>query len=281
MWRMTCILVVLLAGASLAQTDPAATEPSAEPPAVLPTNSPIRSWFADLASPDAAVRDKAQTQLMGISRRDLDALRTLIQASRPLASSQEAALHDIVVHVFLATETYEAANDQSFLGVRWAAQDEMIGGTEPLATGVSVEERIPGFPGFQMLRQADLILGIIVNADTPMEMLRPTPLKRALQDAVKSAPTDHPIVMLVLRQGQRMRIPVRLAPKPRELAREQADPAVEAFLAARLQRAEQFWQDEFAPLLRRENVSLGRQWVTLAVPACDCAAARPLRLTSV
>jgi hypothetical protein len=256
MWRSTCIFVVVLASAAaLAQDAPPllpTTSPSTQPFVVdnLPADSPIRTWFTELASPDAAVRDKAQTQLMGISRNELGGLRELIADNRPLATAQIAALHDIVTHVFLATETYPLAPDgKSFLGVRWQPADNFSSG--PLSLGVTVEERLPGFPGFQLLREGDMIMGVIISPDTPMEQLRPTPDPMSLQGAVGNAPPNQSILLLVLRQGQRMRISLKLAPKPADLSRDPGDPIIENFLAGRLQRAEQFWQDQFAPLLRQ------------------------------
>src|SRR2546423_14648796 len=106
-------VVALSIVAAHAQSAPT-TAPSTQSSAELPADSPIRGWFADLTSPDAAVRDRAQAQLMGISRDDLAGLRALIQQASPPAPSQVAALHDVVIHAFLTGETYEPFGDRSF-----------------------------------------------------------------------------------------------------------------------------------------------------------------------
>src|SRR5690349_2551524 len=87
--------------AAAATTQPAADAPATAPttaPSVvqLPADSPVRGWFADLASPDAAVRDKAQTQLMGMSRQQREGLRLLIARREvTLNLNLTAVLHDI------------------------------------------------------------------------------------------------------------------------------------------------------------------------------------------
>src|SRR4051794_30572943 len=106
--RISLVAIVLAMLCCFAQAQPA-TAPSTQAAIELSPNSPVRAWFAELASPDAVVRDKAQTQLMGMSREELWGLRSLIQRTRPLAPSQVAALHDIVIQVVLANESYDAA----------------------------------------------------------------------------------------------------------------------------------------------------------------------------
>jgi hypothetical protein len=258
------ICLASLALPSLAQQDdtpttqPAAA-PTTEPVAVeLPADSPVRGWFNDLASPDAMVRDKAQTQLMGMTREQLEGLRLLIaKEETPLKPNQVAALHDIVIHVFLANESYEPAGRQPFLGVRWPQEPAFMPYAESPRIGVPLEERIPGFPGFQMLRDGDLILSVTIRSPGPLDQWtpHPTPGIQPLVELLRSASLDSPVIMEVLRQGQRMKISVRLAPKPAALVVAQtADAMAESFFAPRLQRAENYWQERFLPLLP-QNVS--------------------------
>ncbi len=246
---------------SFAYADPATTQPvlpatqaSTQPAAELPANSPIRTWLNNLASPDASVREQAQTQLMGISRSELDGLRLLIQKTS-LVPAQVNALHDIVTHAFLAGETYEAAPGQAFLGIRWYTPDVDDLNIGPPRLGVPVEQRIPGFPSFQSLRNGDLILGVLVEPNAPIQQLpnMQTPTRRLLITAVSQAGSAKVLVLQILRQGQPLRVPVRLAPKPVELAGNDIG-HVEQFLSDRMQRAEEFWQANFVPLLR-QNVS--------------------------
>ena len=81
--------------------------PSTQPAAQFAADSPARTWFAQLASMDDAKRDDARTGLMGLTRDDLPSLRALVDESRPLAAAQVAALHEIVLQLFLSGEPYE------------------------------------------------------------------------------------------------------------------------------------------------------------------------------
>lgn len=259
MWRQTVIIATLVlvpvAPLVLAQTPPA-TFPATQPAALeLPKDSPIRGWFTDLASPDAAVRDQAQSQLMGMSREELEGLRLLASANRPLAPNQAAALRDVVIHVFLVGEPYEPDPRQPFLGVRWP-RDERFALSDPPRLGVPLEERIPGFPGFQMLRDGDLVLGVTTRSQGPFDQWvdHPTPSKEMLITVLRATTVDHPVIFDVLRQGQRLRVRIRLAAKPAALVINPTDATAEAFLTPRLQRAEAYWQQMFVPLLRA-NVS--------------------------
>jgi hypothetical protein len=51
----------------------------------------------------------------------------------------------------------------------------------------------------------------------------------------------------VLRQGQRIRVPIRLRPKPIE---PDTDPGKEAFFDQWQKKGEDYWQNQFLPLLR-------------------------------
>jgi len=249
--RIKTLVAILLLACALALADaPPATAPSTQSSAELAADSPIRGWFADLASPDANVRDRAQTQLMGISRDDLRGLRIVIQHARPLAPSQVAALHDIVIQAFLAGETYEPLGEQSFLGVRLQGADAL--GLSPARIGVPIEQRFAGFPAFQMLRDGDMVLAVIKDPAAPVQQLPnlQTLTSQLLHEAVATAPTNRPIELLVLRQGQQVHVSVRLAPLPRELSLARDDAGMNTFLTPRLQRAEQYWQEQFLPLLR-------------------------------
>jgi len=249
--RISLVAIVLAMLCSFAKAQPA-TAPSTQAVIELSPNSPVRAWFAELASPDALVRDKAQTQLMGMSREELWGLRSLIQRTRPLAPSQVAALHDIVIQVVLANESYDAAvPNKGFIGVRWQDNGSTAIGSAP-ARGIALDERLPGFPGYRWLRDGDVIRAVIIAPGTQMEQPRQISDADSLKGAVSSESVDKPLVLVVLRQGQEIRVPIRLSLLPKDLDRNAMnDPGpVTAFLASRLQRAEQCWQEQFAPLLR-------------------------------
>ena len=233
-WRSTVFVSIL-----------AATCLAADAPSTQPT---INQSFANLASPDADLRDQAKSRLLGLSRSDLPALRELVEQNRPLAPAQMAALHDIVVHLYLSGEPYESDPDFGFIGLRWTDVD-MINDVPRL--GVPVGTRLPGFPGFQLLRDGDLILGVFLQPDSPLQQWpnRYTTTIRMLQLGIEAAGNQRDIVLLVLRQGQRMRIPVRLRPKMKvpDLA---AATDIETYFLQWQKKGEDYWQAQFLPLLR-------------------------------
>jgi hypothetical protein len=224
MWRSMAI-VLIFAGTALAATTAPSTQPA------------IGQWFAGLASPDADQREQSRTNLLGLSRSDLPQLRELVQKNQPLAPAQTAALHDIVVHLYLSGEHYESDASTGFLGLWWPGADLLA----PPRLGVPVEERVPGFGGFQKLREGDLILGVLIWPDAPLQQLPNlvTPNYKVLTDAIQAAGANRDIVLEVLRQGERIRIPVHLRPKP-------TLPDVTEWE----QRGEDYWKAQFLPLLQ-------------------------------
>ena len=226
MWRSTAI-VLMLAGPALA----AATAPSTQPA--------IAQWFAGLASADANQREQSRTNLLGLSRGDLPRLRELVEQNRPLAPAQMTALHDIVVHLYLTGEPYPSDPLLGVIGLRWA--DE-----EPPRLGVPVDQRIPGFGGFQMLRDGDLILGVLLHSDS--SSLQLTPSVAVLQYAIESIGPGHDVVLEVLRQGQRIQVSVHLRPKP--IPPDSSPQGIESFFDDWQKKGEDYWKNQFLPLLR-------------------------------
>jgi hypothetical protein len=233
-WRST-VIVSVLAAICLA----------ADAPSTQPT---IAESFANLASPDAGSREQAKTQLLSLSRGDLPALREVVEQHRPIAPAQMAALHDIVVHLYLSGEPYDSDPDFGFIGLRWTDMD-MNSDTPRL--GVPVGTRLPGFPGFQLLREGDLILGVFLQPNSPLQQWpnRYTTTINMLQLGIEAAGNQRDIVLLVLRQGQRMRIPVRLRPKMK-VPQMAAAADVENYFLQWQKKGEDYWQAQFLPLLR-------------------------------
>jgi hypothetical protein len=239
-WMSMVFAIVAIGAAASGQTFP-----STQPVTDVPADAPVRRWFSDLASPDAQQREQAQTELLGLNRQQLQQLRWLVAHGQAVAPSQLAALHEIVIHDFLSGEPYTPM-DAGFLGLRWPDRGDVA------RLGVPVEIRIPGFPSFQMLRTGDLILGVITNPGTPIAQLpKLTPSRSVLTQVIQIAGANRDVVLEILRHGQRIRIALRLDPRPAETETEQA--AI-AFFNARQNKAEQYWQTEFLPLLRT-NVS--------------------------
>src|SRR6187455_503030 len=76
-----------------------ATQPS--PTVAAQPQTRIQRWLDDLTDKQSAVRDKARTQLMGLSVDGLGELREAIDRSRPLSPAQAAVLHDVVIHAYI------------------------------------------------------------------------------------------------------------------------------------------------------------------------------------
>ncbi|MCS7034763.1 MAG: hypothetical protein NZ561_12340, partial [Phycisphaerae bacterium] len=132
-----------------------AVEPVRAPAAAA--DSPVRQWLAELASEEAAVREEARRNMLGMSRQQLLELRQLVAAGEARLPAQQAALAEIVRHVYLATEPYPPApgDDRSFIGLSgWRLLDT------GRYTGVTFERRLPGFDAYRALEDGDVILGV-------------------------------------------------------------------------------------------------------------------------
>jgi hypothetical protein len=241
-WITLFFLLAALAAAVRAEPAPA-TAPTTEPTTQPISDDLIRQWFSDLASPDSTVRDNAQTSLMGLSRDDLSRLRLRVQRDAPLAPAQIAVLHDIVVQVYLSSQTYPVDANQGFLGLSWPVDFDRV----QLRQGVPVVNRLPGCPAFRWLRDGDLILGITVEPRIalPTSVPRPTPSQQILQEIIEQAGPDRLITLDVLRQGQQIRVSLHLRPRPMVPLQTDQD-----FLDRWQHDGEAYWQAQFVPLLQ-------------------------------
>jgi hypothetical protein len=217
--------------------------------------------FAQLADPDADVREAARTQLMGLERRYLPALQKLVERSRPLLPSQAAVLRQIVTHVYLAGEPYAANGNMGFLGVRMLEADVSLpprnqddgddtapDDEAPLIaprTGVVITERMPGFVGNRMLLDGDVIIGL---ADRP-ELRFQT--GEDFSTAVRQFGAGRTIRFNLLRRGRLIKVAVPLDPRPEAaVAEPQGVGAMTDLLSRRRQKADAYWAESFAPLLK-------------------------------
>ena len=228
--------------------------------ATQPTpDSTLRSWFVQLGDRDPAVRDLARQHLMGLQRSQLGSLRRIVADARPLAPAQATALRDIVTHVFLAGESYAVdRNGRGFMGVRLAdvggvdvwdprrgaggaggagANDAGEDGIDR-SPGVVITERIPGFGAYRMLDTGDVILAI-------RESPAPIVSTRALIDVIQSFRAHQTIHLRIARAGRVVEVPLTLDPRPSN-----ADGVdFTALWQEHRQRAAEFWEQSFAPLL--------------------------------
>lgn len=240
------VAAALMGGTRAALADPVATQPAATTQPVAAADPPaglMRQWFTELASDDSNQRDHAQLQLLGLPRSSLDRLRSLVQENRPLPPAQVAALHEIVMHVFLSGEDYPANPEMGSLGVYPDESPFDVNNTERI--GVRIDHRIPGFPAYQFLKDGDLVLGIRAGPDAPVQL---TPTFSILAQVVGTVGVRQEISLDVLRQGQRMRIDVPL--RPRLVILDPAGGGLLRFVADWRQKGEDYWQREFVPLVR-------------------------------
>ena len=237
------LLGLLLVPTSIAFADAPTTAPTTAP-VEFAADAPARTWFSQLDSPDPKEREAAREGLMALPSEQLPMLRLLVATTRSLSAAQAVSLHDIVIQVFLSGEKYPS-EPGGFLGLRWPADFALGMDTLP-RFGVPIEIRLPGFPGFGVLRTGDMIIGVLVEPDLPLNRLPNlrTPTHTELTEAVSPAGAGRRIALEVLRYGEVIRVSVKLAPHPiTDFAN------LEAMFADRETRAEKYWQTEFLPLL--------------------------------
>ncbi len=237
--------------------DPATTRPlsTTRPADELPAESPIRIWFARLADPDPRVREQAREDLMGISGDDLPKLRQLVIENLPISPNQASALRDVVLQAYLASEKYSIPSGGEtdstgtegpfFLGMLWGPDT-----ATDLRLGVTVDERLPGFPSYRYLRKGDMILGIFMDPTAPLLQLpnMETHDVASLKGAISAAPRNQNIQLQVLRNGELILVSLKMAPRPSD-ADQNAVGALKAFTSSRAERADMYWHENFAPLL--------------------------------
>jgi hypothetical protein len=244
-------LFAALAAIAAAQTIRADVTPTTEPaPATQPAAAPsdpasIKQWFAQLADADPAVRDEATSQLMGLSRADLPALRQIVQDEEPLAPAQIEALEQIAEQVFLSGDAY-ATDPNGFLGI----QTDVVNLTsvdgapdDHWARGIMVLKRISGFCGARSLRDGDIIMGIEeapgVTFTDPSNFVQ----------TIRGVGPGNTIHLQVLRAGNVRRVAVTLDPRPTEI---DMDPTMSDLVARRRGAFQAFWEKTFAPLLKEQ-----------------------------
>ncbi|MCC6424885.1 MAG: PDZ domain-containing protein [Phycisphaerales bacterium] len=247
--RIAILVCLCAVGAQGAQHLDATTAP-----ATMPTTSPtvqleqLRQWVTALDDAEATNREEAFGLLLGLNRADLPALRGVAGEFHPLSPSQAAALHQVVVHVYLTGEKYEANRQAGFLGVRLGDVIELNSSTgdEPPAgprAGVVIIDRMPGFCGYRALRDGDIIVAV---TDRPATLISSLENFRAVIQSFAAGQTIH---MQVIRQGRLVRTEAVLDGTPI-----QADQMpLEKMLHDRQENAEIHWQKQFGALLMQPS----------------------------
>jgi hypothetical protein len=234
MTRVFLCLILVLSIPALAE--PPTTQPATQDDA---QTRRLQSLFNDLAHANSDTRDRARVELMGMGRSDLPVFRAVVERSRPLLPAQALALREIVMHAFLAADIYPGDRDTGFLGVQ-LGNVMLEGEEEGESEGVLITGRIVGFCGYRMLRTGDVILRLMEHPNVPLRS------HQHLADMIRTFPAGETVQVEVLRQGQIVRLPIRLDARPLELD-EAAN--LDNFQWRRDDRFEEYWQRTFAPLV--------------------------------
>jgi S1-C subfamily serine protease len=241
-----------------------ATLPSHIDATSMPTSSPtaddssavpqawVKQWLTQLANRDPIQREAAMEQLMGLKKAELPQLKAAIRdAGSDLSPTQQLAIHDVVIQVFLAAETYPLDPGESgFLGVSLRSFKEDKINKAPVAgkdagLGVMIYNRLPGFVANRRLRDGDVVVGI-------SESRIPITDTNAFQHAIVDFHAGQMIHLQIQRSGRRIVVPIVLDHRPL-ISKTSTDPTdpFEDLLKDRYQSgldAETFWDTEFAPL---------------------------------
>jgi hypothetical protein len=243
MCRRTLVMVLLALPhccvAATPVTRPAGTA------ALAPDGRQLRLWVAGLMDPDASERQRSREALLNLKRSDLPALRAAVGDFKSLDERTVDELRDVVGHVFLTGEPYDK-EEAGFLGVTMSLS-EFAG--EPGAAQrpeIVIDARMPGFEGYRALQDGDAVLDI-------EEASLPQPARRLhFIETIKGFKPGQKLTLKVLRQGQVLRVPVTLSPRPAERS-DEIEMAYEARVKAlrdrRDQTAGEYWRREFAPLV--------------------------------
>ncbi|HTW93500.1 MAG TPA: hypothetical protein VMD30_01820 [Tepidisphaeraceae bacterium] len=219
-----------LAAAVFVLTDGPATQPTA-------MERRLRGWIEELSDNDQAVRERAKFNLLGLSRDDLPALKEAAEKEMPLSPDQQLALRDVVFHVYLSGDNYEAIANEGFLGLQWPF-------TYPdfVDIGQYVETRLPGFGAYRYLRTGDIIVGILSD---PSVDCRDT---LAFRSAIKAMLPGQTVRLRILRRGQLRDVSIVLDEMPAVTNLENGI-HVEDWLIQRRQAAEGYWDANFVQVM--------------------------------
>ena len=233
---------VLVSAANVSAQDPPATAPAA--PTSQPTQpaSQIQQWLDNLASSDPTARDQARSDLLGLTRQDLETMREVVRKNLPLAPAQSAVLRDIVVHVYLAGQQ-DSDGLNGFLGVMLDPPENGVQeNMQASGTGVYIFDCMPGFCSYRWLRPGDVVSGIFADG----ELVHTTQKQQLIAYVSHTAPGT-PLKLQVLRQGREIEVSLKIDARPR-VAEE--DPLkVDEWRNERLKDADDYWTQTFAPLL--------------------------------
>jgi len=230
-------------------TAPAYTIPAPTTQPVDPVQAArLRKLLVRLGDDDPDIRESARSALLSLSRTDLPTMRDVLKTMPTPAPGEIADLHDIAIHLFLSGEAYPATA-AGFLGVHWI-DPEWKDPTQPIRNdygGIVVDECLPGFCAYRMLRAGDIIVQVV---DQPTLDLHD---RENFQKEMQTHPAGDMVRFKVVRNGRRIEVPIILDAKPANI-----DPLnINQFLNPRMEKAEQFWQAWFGWLDTANNNTIG------------------------
>jgi hypothetical protein len=242
------VMAMLLCIVAIAQAQQsAATEPTTRP-ADSSSFEQIQAGIRQLGDDDPQIRDAASQRLMGLDAADLPTLHAAAKSLQPLNPAQIVALRDIVTQVFLSPPRIGGLGGPGFLGIYWPPNS-----TESNQQGLIVAHRIPGFVAYQMLRDDDVIIGVVGSPQIKLQD------KYAFIQLVGMMRAGETLRLQVQRGGKVLEIPIVLDARTADfdLAR---DPDSVTRLVARMiekrrDRADEYWKTNFADMDRNSAIS--------------------------
>lgn len=225
-----------------------------------------------LADLDPDRRSAARAGLLSLRRAQLPDLRRAVAeatAAGALTSSQVTVLREVVLHVYLADEPYPADLTWSgFLGItlnrtvplrqdtpqpadaaRGPARDPAVLDDQAAGPiGIVVEDLWPGLASMRYLEIGDVLTGV---GD-----LRELRSREEFSAAVRKFRAGETVVLHLTRRGRTLALPVVLSARPQSAQRNEGG-ANEIFRAERDARAEEYWDENFAPVVETDPPAPG------------------------
>jgi hypothetical protein len=250
------------------------------------TITTLQDELRNLDDADPAIRARTRELLMSLPPSELpalrDAVRQLVGQAGPLSPTQISLLRDVVCQI-ASIPVPEPADgpaappqlaplpaapmpgaplpkpaggggmaqglapspNNAFLGILLGSDDDL----EP-NIGATVQQRMPGFIGYRMLHDGDVIDSILVpGVDSAPRMLATL---GNLQDAIGQLRPGDIVVLGVVRGGRHLQITLALDAKTAELGRDGNIVRVSSvpdFIQQQLEKAQVTWDQQFAPLV--------------------------------
>lgn len=224
--RLTPLLVLVLTVSAVGSGEEAGSE--AEAPSRGQANSGeagsdskesksgsrIDRWIAALDHPEYEEREAATTELM---QSEALSEKRLTRALRSPSSPEQrhrllrVAMHHYYRDLSVSGMEAPAGHRQGALGIHTPSESIVRPGDHPKLEhpAMMVTKIYPGFPAFVHLRPRDLIFGI---AGEPFGS---SFSQRRFSELIKEHSSGERVSLMVLRDGKRIEVPVRLASKPR------------------------------------------------------------------